>query len=190
MSKNLNVSKYSNGDIIQAAKTNEQWLKCGEEKIGCWCYYENKNENGSKYGKLYNWYAINDPRGLALKGWHIFTEKEWSILFEYLGGQPVVGSKLKSIKGWKGITGGKPKTSWNSSNVYPTNSSNFSALPGGYRLQNGEYQGIESHGYWWSATADDSVNAWYIFISNYSSVVLGNFTTRANGYSVRCIKDY
>ena len=71
MSKNLNVSRFRNGEIIFEAKTIEEWEKAGENKTPAWCYYNNNPTNGAKYGKLYNWYAVNDIRALAPKGWHI-----------------------------------------------------------------------------------------------------------------------
>jgi len=74
MAKNLNVSIFANGDPIPEVKTNEEWKKAAEEKKPAWCYYENDPANGAIYGKLYNWYAVSDPRGLAPKGWHIPIE--------------------------------------------------------------------------------------------------------------------
>ncbi len=70
-SKNLDVEQFNNGDKIPEAKTNEEWNLANKNKTSAWCYYDNDNKNGMKYGKLYNWYAITDPRGIAPKGWHI-----------------------------------------------------------------------------------------------------------------------
>src|SRR5688500_3606271 len=77
MAENLNVSHFRNGDAIPEVKTNEEWMLAGKEKKPAWCYYDNKPENGSIYGRLYNWHAINDPRGLAPEGWHVATDAEW-----------------------------------------------------------------------------------------------------------------
>lgn len=77
---NLDVDKYRNGELIPEARSDEEWIKYGSEKVGCWCYYDNDPENGKKYGKLYNWYAVNDERGLAPVGWRIPSDKEWSNL--------------------------------------------------------------------------------------------------------------
>lgn len=63
MTRNLNVDKFCNGDPIPETKTNEEWIKAGENGKPAWCYYDNDPANGEKYGKLYNWYAVNDPRG-------------------------------------------------------------------------------------------------------------------------------
>lgn len=81
MTKNLNVDKFRNGDPIPEAKTDEEWIKAGENKQPAWCYYENDPANGEKYGKVFNWYAVNDPRGLAPEGWHDPTEEELQDLF-------------------------------------------------------------------------------------------------------------
>lgn len=74
MAENLNVDKFRNGDLILQAKTEEEWKKAGENKHPAWCYFDNDTANDAKYGKLYNWYAVNDPRGLAPAGWHIPTD--------------------------------------------------------------------------------------------------------------------
>jgi len=102
-SKNLNVSNYRNGDIILQVQDPAAWKNL---IIGAWCYHENKPANGTKYGKLYNWYAVNDPRGLAPKGYHIPTDSEWDILTDYLG--PEAGTKMKSTSGWDSSDGTKP----------------------------------------------------------------------------------
>ena len=99
---NLNVSKFQNGDPIYEAKTKAQWNKASEDKKPAWCYYQNNGQNGVIYGKLYNWYAVNDPRGLAPKGWHIPTSNEWKELFSFLQKDVEdVNEVLKTKTGWK-----------------------------------------------------------------------------------------
>ena len=71
MTENLNVDKFRNGDPISHAKTDEEWVKAGENGSPAWSHYDNDPANGEKYGKLYNWYAVNDSRGLAPEGWKI-----------------------------------------------------------------------------------------------------------------------
>ena len=121
-STNLNVSTYRNGDIIPQV---QDLTYLSILKTGAWCYYNNDPSNGTIYGKLYNWYAVNDPRGLAPNGYHIPTDAEWTILKDYLesgsrfGFENVSGTKMKSAKGWKSTTSGGSKTcpncsSWNS----------------------------------------------------------------------------
>jgi uncharacterized protein (TIGR02145 family) len=82
MAENLNVSTFRNGDTIFEAKTDEEWKNAAEDKKPAWCYYKNKEKNGEKYGKLYNWYAANDSRGLAPDGWYIPSYNEWELLFK------------------------------------------------------------------------------------------------------------
>ena len=93
--KNLDVATFRNGDAIPQAKTNEEWKAGRENKQPAWCYYDNDAKNGTKYGKLYNWYAVNDARGLAPAGWHIPTDEEWTVLSTFLGGGDVAGKKMK-----------------------------------------------------------------------------------------------
>ena len=84
MTKNLNVDKFRNGDPIPEAKTVEEWVEAGRNKQPAWCFSNNDPSNGEKYGKLYNFYAVNDPRGLAPKGYHIPTLDEWKTLMNFL----------------------------------------------------------------------------------------------------------
>jgi uncharacterized protein (TIGR02145 family) len=99
---NLNVSKFQNGDPIYEAKTKAQWNKASEDKKPAWCYYQNNAQNGVIYGKLYNWYAVNDSRGLAPKGWHIPTSNEWYELISFLEKDGKnVNEALKTKTGWK-----------------------------------------------------------------------------------------
>jgi uncharacterized protein (TIGR02145 family) len=102
MTSNLNISKFQNGDPIYEAKTKAQWNKASEDKKPAWCYYQNNAQNGVIYGKLYNWYAVNDPRGLAPKGWHIPTKSEWNGLISFLQKDfRDVNEALKTKTGWK-----------------------------------------------------------------------------------------
>ena len=180
MAKNLNVSSYANGDAIPEAKTAEQWEKYGYKKKGCWCYYENKSANGSKYGKLYNWYTVNDSRGLAPKGWHVPSDAEWSKLTDYLGGEDVSGTKMKTTSGWNDYDG-------ESGNG--TNSSSFAGLPGGYRGNNGSFYDIGSHGDWWSSTESNPNDALLRNLDCLNGKVNRGYNYKRYGFSVRCLRD-
>ena len=90
---NLNVSHYRNGDIIPQVTDPTAWANL---TTGPWCYYNNDPANGAIYGKLYNWYAVNDPRGLAPIDYHIPTDAEWTIIIDYFGGENIAGGKMKS----------------------------------------------------------------------------------------------
>jgi len=102
--KNLDVSTFCNGEIIPQAKTDEEWNRAGNDKQPAWCYYNNDLKNGAKYGKLYNWYAVSDSRGLAPTGWHIPTDEEFNELISFLGGNNQAAQKLKSNNGWANYT--------------------------------------------------------------------------------------
>lgn len=178
-SENLNVNKFRNGDVIPHAKTKEEWKKAAENKQPAWCNYDNDPANGEKYGKLYNWYAVNDTRGLAPSGWHIPSDEEWTELTDYLGGESVAGGKLKE-------TG---TTHWLSPNTGATNETGFTALPGGYRFNNGPFDDIGSDGNWWSATEDDASNAWIRYLYDDYSAVDRSSSNKGLGFSVRCVRD-
>ena len=175
MAENLNVDRFRNGDAIPEAKTADEWEKAGENKQAAWCYYDNDPANGAKYGKLYNWYAVNDPRGLAPKGWHVPSDGEWTVLIDYLGGGKEAGVKMKSIHGWAEEGNG-------------TNSSGFSGLPGGFRFYYGSFDGIGNLGYWWSSGA---LNAWGWgrYLGYGSGDVDRNGDDGKDGFSVRCLRD-
>ncbi|MBL0014051.1 MAG: fibrobacter succinogenes major paralogous domain-containing protein [Flavobacterium sp.] len=143
---------------------------------GAWCYYQNSSVNGRTYGKLYNGWAVTDPRGLAPIGYHVPTDAEWFTLTQYLGGDDVAGGKMKTM------------TLWNAPNTGATNSSGFSALPGGYCSFNG-YGGIGNLTRFWSST-DSSIGFMYhrgLFYFFNSVDRLGLSKNEAN--QVRCIKD-
>jgi len=178
MTKNLNVSTFRNGDPIPEAKTNEQWKAYGKNGNPTWCYYDNKVKNGDIYGKLYNWYAVNDPRGLAPKGFHIPAQEEWSELITfYLGGADIAGIKLKTKSGWFKEGNG-------------TNSSGFSALPGGCRCFDGiDFFGLSGTAYWWSSSSRDTTKAWSYGLEGESGNVYVDDNFFRNGYSVRCLRD-
>jgi uncharacterized protein (TIGR02145 family) len=102
MSKNLNVSTFRNGDSIQEAKTPEEWRKAIDNKKPAWCYYNNDPTNGQNYGKLYNWFAINDSRGLAPEGWRIPNKVDLEVFHTFLGED--YAPKIRSKKAWKNFT--------------------------------------------------------------------------------------
>ncbi|MFZ4799354.1 MAG: FISUMP domain-containing protein [Bacteroidia bacterium] len=176
MAENLKVSKYRNGDIIHNETEDEKWKSLN---TGACCNYDNDPTNNSKYGKLYNWFAVDDKRGLAPKGWHVPNDEEWDVLIEFLGYYEIAGRKLKSVG----------NESWLEENNNATNESGFSALPGGYRDGDGTFDGQNSNGDWWSSTEYDTYYAWdwYVYC-NSSNVVRYNYGKQC-GFSVRCVKD-
>ena len=175
-SANLNVSNFVNGDTIPEAKTDEEWEKAGIDKKPAWCYYDNNPENGVKYGKLFNWYAVNDPRGLSPDGYHIPTDEEWTTLINYLGGEENAGAKMKSRSGWKGDGNG-------------SNSSGFTALPGGSRYNYGQFRLIENISFWWSSTELDPTVSWFRCMYSSNNDIIKHYAFKSHGLSVRCIHD-
>jgi uncharacterized protein (TIGR02145 family) len=173
--ENLNVTKYRNGDVIPQVTDPNQWANL---TTGAWCYYNNDPANGAIYGKLYNWYAVNDPRGFAPEGWHVPSDVEWTTLATYLGGDNVAGGKMKEIG----------TVHWPSPNSGATNSSGFTALPGGY-LPNNTFYDIAQHGYWWSSSEQNSTTAWYRTVFSGNTLTVRNTIAKVSGFSIRCIKD-
>jgi uncharacterized protein (TIGR02145 family) len=172
--KNLNVSKYRNGDKIPHVSDPKEWTNL---TTGAWCYYNNDPENGKIYGKLYNWYAVHDPRGLAPEGFHIPSVYDIRNL-QYSLKYDKVGCKLKE----------KGTTYWLSPNSGANNSSGFTALPGGDRDGNGNFINISKIGFWWTSTIFGNFPS--TLLIRYDSCDGSENTNDKNaGLSVRCIKD-
>lgn len=176
MAENLNTAYFRNGDAIPHAATAEAWVQAGKEGKPAWCFYENNADNGRQYGRLYNWYAVTDTRGLAPEGWHVASDTEWRLVTDYLGGEDAAGTKMKSPAGWNEKGNG-------------TNESGFSGLPGGSRNLRGEFDYGQQAGYWWTTTEQDPELAWYRVIDQSPYYVYRTNYSKANGLSVRCIKD-
>jgi uncharacterized protein (TIGR02145 family) len=179
VTKNLDVTKFRNGDPIPEAKTDEEWEKAGQKKQPAWCFYENDPANGAKYGKLYNWYAVTDKRNICPTGWHVPSNAEWTQLTDYLGGGLVAGGKMKSMG----------TQYWESPNDDATNSSGWSGLPGGSRGARGPFDAVGGHGWWWTSTGLNTYDAWARGLARALSIVDGGYTHKALGLSVRCIRD-
>lgn len=173
---NLSVTHFSNGDPIPEANSAAQWEKAGEEGKPAWCYYNQDPVSGKKYGMLFNWYAVTDKRNLAPRGWHIPDDDEWKTLTEFLGGEEEAGIKMKGTSEWKDNGNG-------------TGTSGFNGLPGGYRYNNGGFNGIAEYGSFWSNTSFDSSGAWYRYLSSANRKITRNYSDKRDGFSVRCIRD-
>jgi uncharacterized protein (TIGR02145 family) len=177
MIENLKATRYQNGDLIQHINSSNLW---GMQTKGAWCNYENDTDKGITFGRLYNWYAVNDERKIAPEGWHIPTDAEWTILTDFLGGEKVAGRKLKETgsKYWK-----------SAKKTEGTNETGFTALPGGCCGSYGKFANFGIGGYWWSATEYYKDDAWrrYMFYSD--NIVARTNYYEKNGFSVRCLKD-
>jgi hypothetical protein len=174
--ENLSVAKYRNGDTIPKITGGLEWQNAG---YGAWCWYNNDSANYWQYGRLYNWYAVNDPRGLAPHGWHVPTDDEWNTLETCLGGASVAGGSMKE-------TG---NTHWNSPNTLATNSSGFTGLPGGNRSSDGIFYNIGNNGRWWSATDYSLTLALSRYLSYNSATLTKGNNYKSLGFSIRLVKD-
>ena len=176
LGENLNVSHFRNGDPIAEARTAEELEKLGKEGKPAWCYYDNNAENGKKYGKLYNWFAINDPRGLAPIGWHTPSRESWKKLVLHVGKDEHGSKKLKAKTGWEGDP-------WNYNG---TNESGFSAVPGGRRFY-GKFDYIGEYAMWW--TTDEYFGTIWDFQISWDNKAIYKQTVKENALYVRCIRD-
>jgi uncharacterized protein (TIGR02145 family) len=175
MKDNLKVSKYRNGNSISTGHTASQWSNLTS---GAYTHYNNDLANNSIFGKLYNWYAITDTRGLCPAGWHVPTDPEWSTLENFLGGYLVAGGKLKSTS-----------PLWNSPNTGATDIVGFSGIPGGAVSETSSYFDLYYGSYWWSSSAYSQTLGWFHFSHTSNTASNRNGLSQKCGLSVRCIKD-
>jgi uncharacterized protein (TIGR02145 family) len=187
MMENLKVTHYRNGEPIPHVMDGATW---GGLTGGAYCNYNNDEGNVATYGRLYNWYAVDDSRSIAPEGWHVPSDDEWKQLEMYLGMSQAEADDV----GWRGTDeGGKLKeagtTHWNPPNEGATNESGFTALPGGYRSGSGGFSYMGNYAVFWSSTEGDSVGAWYRSLGCGYSQVGRNPSDKQYGFSVRCVRD-
>jgi uncharacterized protein (TIGR02145 family) len=209
--RNLDVTHFVNGDIISESRTSEEWDEADLNKMPAWCYYNNSEINGEKFGKLYNWYAINDPRGLAPEGWHIPSLEEWEKLAEELGEDGNI--KIQGGNDWtedkemddffSSFFGAKEEEEELSNNnfEYPNkqnlfNQTGLTILPAGARGRFGNaFYGNGDSAYFWSSTPVESIDeqsdeAYFVLIYiNDTFMQTGNYNEKKIGFSIRCIKN-
>ena len=178
MLKNLNVTKYRNSNPIPNVTDSATWHNL---TTGAYSNYDNIPSNSTTYGKLYNFYAVNDSRKICPTGWHVPTDAEWTLLTDYLGGESIAGGKLME----------EGTNHWPMLNKNADNSSGFTALPGGSRNYDGTggaFNYIGSIGYWWSSSVITN-GAWFRAIIG-NTINVGRFPINsAFGFSIRCLKD-
>jgi uncharacterized protein (TIGR02145 family) len=181
MSNNLSVNTFANGDTIPEALTAIAWKKAAVNHTPAWCYYKGDNCNGMRFGKLYNWYAVIDPRGLARKGWHVPNDAEWTILASSLFGEYSIETNMKN----------EGELSYANSSIKRArlNSSGFMNLLGGYRYEAGIYNKIGYTGFWWSANGSQLDKPSFRYLSSPFENIGSSFGDKGLGMSVRCIKD-
>ena len=174
MAENLDVATFRNGDIIPEARTAEEWMNA---QSPAWCYYMNDPNNTGKYGKLYNGYAVRDPRGISPEGWHVPSDDEWTVLSSFLGGDSIAGGKMKST------------TDWYSPNVNATNSCGFNGKAIGHRDVKGIFSAFVSENRFWSSTLSAWNSLYVRYLSHTDNVFGKGSNTSERGLSVRCVKN-
>ena len=190
--ENLRAENYENGDAIPSNLSDNEWSSYettsgfvavfGEGSSGC---YDSSPDGDacdeawslSEYGRLYNWYAVDDSRGICPSGWHVPTDGEWTVMTDFLGGESEAGVQMKATYGWN--SGGNG-----------TNSSDFSGLPGGRRLFNGLFDLSGNNGYWWSSSPHPSNTGIWGRTLSYDDEGINRFNQfHRDGLSVRCVRD-
>jgi uncharacterized protein (TIGR02145 family) len=183
MAENLNVGHFQNGDQIFIVEDDNGWASSILQPFSC--YFQNIVENACPYGRIYNFYAVTDPRKLCPVGWHMPDNGEWALLDNALGGNSVAGGKLKTegtLEDGNGL--------WYAPNTNATNMSGFSAVPGGYRSQYGTFAQKNVGAYYWSGQSAGSNDGWFCQLRYDSNSRNGNIFDGRFGASVRCVKDW
>jgi len=176
LKENLKTTHYNDGTSIPNVTDNAIWETTTS---GAYCCYDNNPSNCNTYGALYNWYAVNTDK-LCPNGWHVPSDAEWTTLVNYLGGASVAGGALKEAG----------TSHWSSPNTSATNSSGFSALPGGYRdYSDGSFYDLGYLGCWWSGTEGDGSYAWSRYLDYCNADVYRYSANKRYGFSVRCLRD-
>jgi len=178
MIENLKTTKYSNGDLIGTTSPATLLITAENTPKYQWAYSGDESSVAT-YGRLYTWFTVMDTRGVCPTGWHIANDAEWTTLTTILGGESISDDKLKE-------TG---TIHWLSPNSGSTNSSGFTALPGGSRYLDGTFNHIGVDCVWWSATEASTIDGWYRRLDNGNARVGRYADYKWVGLSVRCIKD-
>jgi uncharacterized protein (TIGR02145 family) len=176
MQENLRVTTLNDGTGIALVEDNDTWLQTGDP--GYSWYDNDEATHGNTYGAFYNWYAVNTGM-LCPDGWHVATDVEWTALTDYLGGEGVAGGKLKEAG----------TEHWDSPNTGATNESGFTARPGGYRSNGGQFYSAGGRGSWYTSTAKDATYVWRRDMNSNDAAVDRWDNNKNFGLSVRCMKD-
>jgi uncharacterized protein (TIGR02145 family) len=182
MAENLKVTHYRNGDAIPNITDNSAWEN---STSGAYCDYNNDVDNVSTYGRIYNWYAINDSRGIAPEGWHVPSDEEWKSLEIILGMSQEEADEIGSRGRYEGYKLKKEGMEW----WRGVNSSGFSALPAGLRNDLGEYEGKGWETAFWTSAEFSDILAWYRSLFYEYGGIGRNYFNKKVGCSIRCVKD-
>jgi len=187
MAENLKVTHFNNGDEIPTGYSASEWDTIHDD---AYAVYDDDPANAEIYGNLYNYYAVDDSRGICPPNYHIPTDDEWYVLLEYLGGDSgenwiIAGGKMKDVGTIEDGDG-----MWYAPNEGANNESDFTVIPAGFRLNDGQYYENGYYGIFWSSTAEYYTNAffmWYL-LHDESRLYRGLFDSQT-GLSVRCLAD-
>lgn len=172
---NLSAGAFRNGDPIPLISSNEEWELYGKNALPASCWYRNDPVLGDGFGRLYNWFAVNDHRGLAPQGFKIPALADWNELIAGQGGDYIAGLRLKAAAGWNFHGAGN-------------NASGFAALPGGGRGALGSFLDLGDYGNWWCADSASDTGAGFVFLSFINNrVTVRPDGFKASGLSVRCV---
>jgi len=176
MTENLKVTHYRNGDPISNVTVDSLWVNL---QNGAYCDHLNNADNTAMYGRLYNWYTVNDHRIIAPEGWRVPSNADWQELIDHLGGQAVAGGKMKQ----------SGTEQWNNPNHGATNESGFTAIPVGIRSNSGYFIELGINSYFWSKTESNLYIGYRLHLSyGHAQAQLGG-ADKQLGYSLRCIKN-
>jgi len=184
MVENLRTTTLSNGSNIPHAANMSVWKQLDKTQAYAYCWYDNDKPNHAyPYGATYNWYTV-ETGDLCPSGWHVPSDAEWTSLTDSLGGLSAAGAELKAagdISAGDGL--------WSSPNTGATNSSGFTAYPGGARFMDGQYYEMNNAGFWWTGTPSTDSSAVWRFLSADNTAVNADPMDKRLGLSVRCVKD-
>ena len=187
MKENLKVTHYRNGDPIPNVVELGAWA---DLSTGAYCNYDNDTAIATVYGRLYNWYVIDDSRNIAPEGWHVATEAEWQQLEVSIGINPDTAASI-GRHGWE--EGGKLKEAetahWLSPNTGATNESGFTALPAGGRDISVDFLALYECSFFWSSSAYDDDEALYRTMWYDESYICCDPESKKEGFSIRCVRD-
>ncbi len=189
MAENLKVTHYRDGTPIPHVTDPDVWDTLSTD---AYCEYDNDPSNVPTYGRLYNWYAVDDPRDLAPVGWHVPTDEEYKTLEMYLG----MDSAEANARGWRGTDQGSQLADsaglWYDGvleNNPAFGASGFAALPGGYRSHSGAFYGMTNYAHFWSSAEASAASAWHRDLSCGSADVHRSIYGKGDGFSVLCVRD-
>lgn len=199
MAENLQTSNYKNGESITKIEENSEWFNVN---AGAWSYYDNKENENKKFGKLYNWHAAVDTRGICPNGWRVPTKEDISKLIDYLDDKALVSTsgnyfnyagtaiKTTGYTYWENGEWNLPLSNPNAftESIIHTNESNFSALPSGYRKNNGSFTSKTYFANWWTQSRN-TLGAYRYSANSESTAISISSTDENSGFCIRCIKE-